>query len=195
LRTLAVFDFDGTITTKDSFLEFIKFSMGEIKFIWGMIILSPVLILYLLKLYPNDKAKQVVLRYFFAGMSGEKFAQVGLDFANSRIDSILNPNAMDKIQWHRSEGHDLVVVTASVSDWICGWTNKQGLDLIASQLEKKAGKITGRLQGKNCYGIEKVNRLSQSYNLDLYDNIYAYGDSRGDQELFKIASKVFYKRF
>ena len=55
---LALFDFDGTITTDDSLIKFIRFVVGDIKTLWGMILLSPMLITYKLKLIPNYKAKQ-----------------------------------------------------------------------------------------------------------------------------------------
>ena len=43
---LALFDFDGTITNRDSFIDFIKFAKGNLKFFQGFMILSPILILY-----------------------------------------------------------------------------------------------------------------------------------------------------
>ena len=62
---LCLFDFDGTITTEDSLIKFIRFVVGDVKTLWGMIILSPMLITYKLKLIPNYKAKQWMLSCFF----------------------------------------------------------------------------------------------------------------------------------
>ena len=69
------------------------------------------------------------------------------------------------------------------------------MDLIATRLEIKDDLMTGKFLTKNCYGIEKVNRVKEAYNLDDYDCIYVYGDSRGDKELLELADKSFYKPF
>ena len=70
---LAIFDFDGTITTDDSLIKFIRFVIGDAKTLWGMILLSPMLITYKLKFIPNYKAKQIMLSYFFKGMDEQQF--------------------------------------------------------------------------------------------------------------------------
>ncbi len=70
---ITLFDFDGTITTDDSLIKFIRFVVGDVKTAWGMILLSPMLIIYKLKLIPNYKAKQIMLSYFFKGMDEQLF--------------------------------------------------------------------------------------------------------------------------
>ena len=63
------FDFDGTLTTKDTLIEFIRFSKGIVRLFLGFLLFSPLLILMKLHLYPNWKAKQRVFSWFFKGMS------------------------------------------------------------------------------------------------------------------------------
>ena len=84
---LALFDFDGTITTDDSLIKFIRFVVGDAKFIWGMTLLSSMLTAYKLKLIPNYKAKQYMLSYFFKGMREEKFMQVANEYSLEHIDA------------------------------------------------------------------------------------------------------------
>ena len=72
---------------------------------------------------------------------------------------------------------------------------KHNLDLIATKLEIRNGTVTGKFLSKNCYGIEKAHRVQEQYNLNDYDHIYAYGDSRGDKELLGLADESFYKPF
>ena len=193
--TLALFDFDGTITTDDSLIKFIRFVVGDTKFIWGMILLSPMLTAYKLKLIPNYKAKQYMLSYFFKGMDEEKFMQVANEYSLSHIDTILRPKAMEKIAWHKEQGHKIVIVSASIECWLKPWCDKNDLDLIATKLEIQDGIVTGKFLTKNCYGIEKANRVNERYDLSEYDHIYAYGDSRGDRELLELADESFYKPF
>ena len=68
-RKIAFFDFDGTITTKDSLLEIIKFQKGIPAFYTGLFFQLPWLIAFKIKIIPNDAAKQKMLTYFFGGMS------------------------------------------------------------------------------------------------------------------------------
>jgi HAD superfamily hydrolase (TIGR01490 family) len=192
---LSLFDFDGTITTDDSLIKFIRFVVGDTKFIIGMAVLSPMLTAYKLKLIPNYKAKQYMLSYFFKGMSEEKFMQVANEYSLKHIDTILRPKAMERIQWHKEQGHKVVIVSASIACWLKPLCVKNGLELIATKLEIKDGIVTGKLLTRNCYGIEKVNRVKEKFRLDDYGTIYAYGDSRGDKELLELANESFYKPF
>ena len=195
MMKIAFFDFDGTITTSDSFIKFIRFVVGDIRFILGMTVLSPMLVAYKLRLIPNYTAKQAVLSYFFKGMSEAQFQSTARDYSLKNIDAILRPKAMAKIAWHKEQEHKIVVVSASIESWLKPWCNQHGLDLIATKLEIKEGIVTGKLLTKNCYGMEKVRRVKERYNLDDYDHIYAYGDSRGDKELLELADEGFYQPF
>lgn len=191
----AFFDFDGTITTDDSLIKFIRFVEGDVKTLWGMIYLSPMLITYKLKLIPNYKAKQMMLSYFFRGMDEQQFLKVAKEYSLKHIDTILRPQAVEKIAWHKKQGHTVVVVSASIECWLKPWCDRNGLELIATKIEMKDGVVTGKLLSKNCYGIEKANRVQEQYNLSNYNHIYAYGDSRGDKELLGLADESSYKPF
>ena len=192
---ISFFDFDGTITTDDSLVKFIRFAVGNTKLIWGMTLLSPMLTAYKLKFIPNYKAKQYMLSYFFKGISEEKFMQVANEYSLKHIDTIVRPKAMEKIAWHKDQGHTVVVVSASIECWLKPWCDKNNIDLIATRLEIEDGKLTGKFATKNCYGIEKVNRIKEKYNLAEYSIIYAYGDSSGDKEMLSIANERHYKHF
>ncbi len=194
-QTLALFDFDGTITTNDSLLKFIRFVVGDIHFLIGLIALSPLLVAFKLKLIPNYKAKQKMLSWFFKGCSEERFNKVANEYSLTHIDKILRPKAIERLQWHQSQEHDIVIVSASLESWLKPWCSKNGFDLIATQLEIKNGSVTGNLSSRNCHGQEKVNRIKQQYNLNDYDSIYAYGDSSGDKEMLALTEIAFYKPF
>jgi len=182
-KPLVFFDFDGTITTYDSLIKFIRFVVGDAKTLWGMIFLSPMLVVYKLKLIPNYKAKQLILSYFFKGIDEQEFKKVAKEYSLRHIDTILRPKAMKKIAWHKEQGHKIVIVSASIECWLKPWCDENNLDLIATKLEIKNGVVAAKFLTKNCYGIEKANRVQKQYILSGYDHIYTYGDSRGDKEL------------
>ena len=190
---LALFDFDGTISYKDSMLDFIQYAVGKPSFYWGLLLLSPMLAAYKLKLIPNDIAKEKLITHFFAGWHYSQFNEVASNYSRERIKKIIRPNMLEKIRWHQQQKHDVVVVSASMESWLKYWCKEQGIDLIATQLEIIDGKITGKFAGKNCHGVEKVNRIKQQYSLSAYKTIYAYGDSSGDKAMLAIADIPYYK--
>jgi phosphoserine phosphatase len=79
-----------------------------------MILLSPMLIIYKLKLIPNYKAKQWMLSYFFKGMDEQQFYKLAEEYSLKHIDNILRPKAMEKITWHKELEHKVIVVSASI---------------------------------------------------------------------------------
>ncbi len=192
---LALFDFDGTLTTRDSFLDFLLYSRGKIRVLSGSILLAPFLLAYKMRILSNQKAKELVLQYFFKGWQKKRFQETGCKYGSERVPQLINPGAWNTLQSHLQKGHTVVIVTASLEEYLRTWTEGQGLYLIGSRLEYKNGTITGKLKGKNCYGAEKVHRIRECFTLSNYNSIYAYGDSRGDREMLQLADHSFYRSF
>lgn len=195
MKSLALFDFDGTITTKDTLLDFTRFVKGNLEFLHGVTVLLPTLISFKLKQIPNWKAKESYLKHFFGGMSLSVFDEWCKRYAIEKLPLLLNEAALDKLSWHLLEGHDVCIISASPENWIKPWAQKLNVRVIATRLQIKEGKLTGLINGKNCYGIEKLNRLNEVIDTNEYQVIYSYGDSRGDKEMLEIASKKFYRKF
>jgi len=193
--TVAFFDFDGTITSRDTLIDFIRFAVGEKKFLWGMCVLMPTLIAYKLKLIPNDRAKEKMLSHYFKGMEKKEFQRLASTYSLRQIPKIVRQEALDKIDWHQKQGHKIVVVSASMECWLKPWCEKYGLKLLSTKMETVNNMVTGKFATKNCHGKEKVNRIKEKYILDNFDIVYAYGDSYGDKELLALADKPFYRAF
>jgi HAD superfamily hydrolase (TIGR01490 family) len=195
MKAIAFFDFDGTISTKDSLADFIQYAVGKVNYYAGLLVLSPMLIAYTLKFIPNDIAKEKLLGHFFKGWNAKQFQMLAERYSLEQIDEIIRPKAIEKIRWHQNQGHQVVIVSASMDYWLRPWCGKNDLGLIATRLEVKDNKLTGRFATKNCYGLEKANRVNDVFELSLYEHIYAYGDSDGDKELLALADESFYKPF
>jgi HAD superfamily hydrolase (TIGR01490 family) len=191
----ALFDFDGTVTTKDTLADFIKYAVGKPTYYMGLIALIPMLTAYKLTLIPNYTAKEKLIAYFFKDWETDRFKKQAEQYSLTQIDKILRPKAIERIRWHQQQGHKVVIVSASIECWLKAWCEKNNIDLISTRLESKNNKLTGKFAGKNCYGVEKVNRVTEIYDLSQYAHIYVYGDSRGDRELLALADKSFYKLF
>lgn len=187
-RRIAVFDFDGTLTTQDSFLAFIKHTCGLGRYFAGLLLFTPMLMLMLLHLYPNWKAKERVFSYFFKGWRYDRFKALGQDFSDE-IDKMRNEHVISRLQQHIANGDNVYVISASLPEWVEPWCKRLGVNaVLATEIEvNEKGIITGRFKTKNCFGPEKVNRLLEvEPDRDTYQ-LYAYGDSRGDKELIEFA--------
>lgn len=205
------FDFDGTLTTNDTLIEFIRYAKGNRKFFLGFLLYSPLLVLMKLHLYPNWKAKQLIFKHFFGGMSIEKFNRQCQDFSiNSQ--HLLRQDGVRSIQKATKEGHRVFIISASIDNWVCPFFSNRGLynvTVLGTQIEVIDGKVTGNFKGYNCYGEEKVHRICQALTRTLTNEqgvstlsfdrtqyfIEAFGDSRGDKELLAFADKGHYKPF
>jgi len=194
-RSLALFDFDGTITSQDTLFEFIIYFKGWTKFLVGMIALSPVIILFLFRLLPNWKAKELLFIYFFKGETFKEFQSACDLFSVDKIPHLLRPTALKKLTEHIQRGDRVIIVSASPENWVGRWAEAHGFEWIATRLESANGLLTGRISGKNCYGQEKVIRIKDYLNISEYNSIYTYGDSRGDWPMLRLGTSVNYKKF
>jgi HAD superfamily hydrolase (TIGR01490 family) len=191
---IALFDFDGTITKKDSFYDFIGFVGKKHKSI-GLktFLFLPISILYAIGLIPMGKTKELFLTFCFKGWQKTYFDELAKRYADTILKQLIRPKALEQVKKHKSKGDRIVVVTASLDSWISSWCKEYGIDLISSNLEVKGGLLTGKLIREDCNGIEKVKRIQEKYNLNEYEAVYAYGDSVGDNEMLKMADIAFYK--
>ncbi len=140
MKHLALFDFDGTITRKDTFVEIIRFKVGTPKLAAGMLALSPVLVLYKLKLIKNWRAKEIMFGYFFKGTPIDEFLRLGVDFSRKALPSLIRPSALAKIKEHQAAGDDIYIVSASAAEWIKPWSDQFGIQVIGTSWEVVDGK-------------------------------------------------------
>jgi len=185
---LVLFDFDGTLTTKDSLNQFLQYAVGIKVYILKLILFSPIFILYKLKLIKNDIAKQKLISLFFKDWDEKKFKDIAKEFYLNNLDTILRDTVYQKLLEHKKNNDKIIIVSASFECWLKPWCDKNGIELLSTKIEFKNSKITGKFATKNCYGQEKVNRINQYINLHDYEEIIAYGDSRGDNEMFNIST-------
>lgn len=197
MRKIYAFDFDGTLTTKDTLLEFIRFAKGSGQMFCGFLLFSPLLLLMKLHLYPNWKAKQQVFSYFFKGMNIDDFNALCTHFAEQN-KHLLRPAGIEKVRKAiEEEQATVLIISASIDNWVRPFFDEidKKIQVLGTQIETKGGLLTGQFTTKNCYGQEKVNRLTALYpHREAYELI-AFGDSRGDKELLDFADKGFYKPF
>ncbi|HTI09456.1 MAG TPA: HAD-IB family hydrolase [Puia sp.] len=195
-QRIAFFDFDGTITTKDTLLEFIKFSRGSLLFYLGFLLTSPWVLAYKVKLISNQQAKEKVLQFFFSNWSLSRFQESCDQFGKAVLPGLIRPKALQEIEKLRERGFAVVIVSASPENWIRTWAEQVQATLIATRLAATEEQVlTGRILGANCHGQEKVNRIRQEYDLADFREIYAYGDTSGDRPMLQLGTASFFKPF
>ena len=193
---VAAFDFDGTLTRRDTLFPFLRHTLGMTAFVRHVFVLLPILAGYGLGLIRNDIAKEKVFIRCLAGMNMDVLRQKGELFAANVLPNLLRPEAMMRLNWHKQQGHRCVVISASLELYVRPWAQRAGFDeVIATHLEtREDGRITGKLSGENCFGIEKTRRLQALLGARDGYTLYAYGDSRGDRELLSLADYAYYRK-
>ncbi len=198
-KKLYCFDFDGTLTTSDTLLEFIKYAKGRGRFLMVFLMYSPLLVMMKLHLYPNWKAKQQIFAHLFAGMCIEKFDALCRGFAEEN-QHLLRPKGITLVHEALVAGAQVFIVSASIDNWVRPFfdiRNLKGVQVLGTQIEVEDGKLTGNFKSNNCYGKEKVHRIAEalkSFERSEYE-IEAFGDSRGDKEMLAFADKGHFKPF
>ena len=198
------FDFDGTLTTKDTLLEIIRYKAGTWRLLWGFLLYAPILMLMKLHLYPNWKAKQLIFTHFFGGMSMNSFNLLCRNFAKER-SSLLRPDMIALVRQAIEAKKKVFVVSASIDNWVRPFFTTQGIgdiEVLGTKVEEKYGCLTGRVSTPNCYGAEKVRRICKALSsapdkvktdtftfVRKHYHITAYGDSRGDKEMLAFADE------
>lgn len=186
---LALFDFDGTLTTRDSFLPFLRQVVGTPRFLSGLAATSGPLLAYATGLMPNDRAKERVIRHFLGGRSLEDLQVHGQVFASGGLNGLLRPSTLKRLHAHVQAGDDCVLVSASLDLYLAPWASQHGFSaVLCSSLETDdQQRITGALTPRNCFGEEKVRRIQHWLAGREPTHITAYGDSRGDRDMLALA--------
>ena len=183
---LALFDFDGTLTSKDSLGGFLKYSVSRSKYIINMIKFIPYFIMWQTKLMPNNITKEKLFDIFFKGIDEREFKKIARNYALNKLDLIVLKKRLATLQKHQQNGDRVIIVSASMKCWLEPWCKKHKLELIATELEFVNSKFTSKFSTPNCHKDEKVNRIKQHLNIKDYEIIYAYGDSSGDTQMLAL---------
>jgi phosphatidylglycerophosphatase C len=193
--TVAAFDFDGTLTSGGSVLPFLIDLRGIWPVLRAMSRLWPRFLLAALVGGPAaDDAKERLLTRLIGGLPVEVVDDRGVTFARRHLTRHLRQDARLRLEWHRRQGHHVVIVSASPECYVRPAGELLGVDgVVATRLAVGGGILTGGYEGANCRGTEKYARLLSHLRthglLAGGDQVelWAYGNSRGDLRLLDAA--------
>jgi HAD superfamily hydrolase (TIGR01490 family) len=194
---LALFDFDGTISSKDSFLLFL-WEVDKYRFLITCIRYFHPVILYLLKCYPKQKLKEIFISGILMGKNINELNYLADNFCQKTVPLIIRDKFWKRLQYHQDRRHTIVVVTATPCFILEPWCRLKSIQILGSELEfDNNGFVTGKLDGDNCMGEEKVRRIQEEYDMSQYEEIFVYGDSSSDQPMLRLATlgNSFFKPF
>lgn len=190
---LALFDFDGTITTREMLPGFVYSAVPPARLRIGKLLLAPWVAGYKLGWVSGISIREKIARAGFRGMREADYLMSGERFAREALPLVLRPEAMARIAWHKDRGDTVVIVSGGFDVYLSHWCIARGLELICSKLEVANGVLTGRYDGAQCVREEKPRRVRERYALSDFDVVYAYGDTPEDFALLEIADHRWYR--
>jgi phosphatidylglycerophosphatase C len=187
---VAAFDVDGTLTVRDCVVPFLaRMAGGRTRLALGLARL-PVALAAAAARRDRDAMKAAATRAALAGRRVDRVADEAHAYAGLIASSWLRPDTTARLAWHRSEGHRVVLVSASYEVYVGPLAARLGVDAVATRLVAAAdGTLSGELDGPNCRGREKLVRLRawQAAVGAEGAELWAYGDSAGDDEMLAAA--------
>lgn len=194
-RPIVAFDFDGTLTIRDSYTAFLKWRAGALGYALDLVGLTPELLIYPIA-RDRGRLKAAATRIFLGGLSTAEVQASAKAFCDEHWDRLMRPDALERWRAWGEEGAWRVIVTASPSLTVAPFAERLGADdLLGTQLEARPdGRLTGGFASPNCRAAEKVVRLREAYGDDVR-LAAAYGDTSGDTEMLAIADHAGWREF
>jgi len=193
---IVAFDFDGTITTKDTFALFLRYWAGTPRWAFNILKLLPVFIAYTLKLISRDKVKVHVCRVFFKGADSIALDRRAEQFAQEVIPDLIRPAALERFLQRNSPPYTLYIVSASIEPYLRAWAKSHSVEnILSTKLKVVNERLTGEIDGINCWGAGKMDKIAAEMAEKPYEIVEAYGDTRGDQEMLHAAEVSYWQPF
>jgi HAD superfamily hydrolase (TIGR01490 family) len=194
-KTLVLFDFDGTLTTHETVNVFYRslYNNKALFYYVHYICCLPMLFTNFIGIQNYLKLKRERLKIHSTMFSKSEWEQAVNKFVNKTIYSIIKREGLERIKWHKAKGHDVFVVSASYDFLLEKWCSENGIQLICNTTKRINNHI--EMRKEDCNYLEKVTRIKQEILIESYSEVYAYGDSKGDLEMMKLATHKYYRVF
>jgi len=187
---VAAFDVDGTLTTGDCVTPFLRRAAG--RRLWTTLLRHPVALAGSAARRDRDRLKELACSAL-RGIESAEIEHLGEAFAREVGAGRLRDDTVARLRRHRELAHTVILASASLDPYLVPLGRSLGVDaVVCTVLERGAdGRLTGRLAGANCRGAEKARRVRDWLREnDLAGaELWAYGDSSGDDELLALADR------
>jgi phosphatidylglycerophosphatase C len=187
MSAVAAFDFDGTLSRRDSVGPFLARIAGRVTLATAVLTRPMLASRVAIGRGDRDDIKVHLLRRTLAGRDAEFVRAEGDRYADELVGTGLRPDVVGRLHWHRERGDRVVIVSASLDVYLAGVAARLGADaLLCTTMATRDGVLTGEIVGANCRAAEKLRRLDEWHG-GRPTELWAYGDSAGDRELLAAA--------
>lgn len=188
---LALFDFDHTLTTCDTYSRFLRQVATPTQLRHAKWSIGPWLLGYRAGLVSAASIRKRVTQLVFTDRDKDEIAEAALRYCGS-LQDVLRPEAMQRLDWHLREGHEVALVSGSLDLYLQPWAERHGIALLCNRLEAIGKRLTGRYAHGDI-GAAKAPVILARYDLSGYERIHAYGDSREDRPMLSLAHERWYR--
>lgn len=187
---IALFDFDGTLTTKDSMrLFFALVDPGGVGW-WRFLRAAPGVVLS--HGFERAALKKALVRAFFGGKTQVELAEWGQVFVQDVLPAYLNQDVLSRMRQCKAEGARVAIVSASLDVWLRPFAEQEGVELLCTEAAYTHGMFMGEWQTPNCNGVEKRRRVELYFPDWAQHHITVYGNSAGDAALLQMANAAWW---
>lgn len=175
---LALFDFDGTLTTRETFPDFLKLAVPRRRLAWGRVRFAPAVLAYRAGWLSGVRLRADLVRFGLRGLCEARYRQWGEGFADIVLPGLLRADAMDRMAWHQARGDVVVVVSGGLDVYLAPWCARHGVGLLCSRLEVVEGRLSGRYAGAQCVGMEKARQVQAKFGAAMASTAGRRADGR-----------------
>ena len=195
MKQLFLYDFDGTITRKDTLFDFLKFTTSTRNYYTLFLLFAPLFILAKLGLKNKATVKERFISSFLKGKSKFELNAISEAYLRQILSKqIFRKAALASIIENQKIG-SVYIVSASLDIWLNPISEHLDVGLICTNAHYVNGLFNGKFSSPNCNYDEKFRRVARELKLDNYEQIDYYGDSKGDFAMKKLATHFYYKKF
>ena len=170
------FDFDCTLTTKDTIRPFIHHITPPSHF-HKIVLLYLALIVFRLKLANDDLFKKIILILFFKNKNTSEVENLVDSFIHEKLPELLNRKVLLRLTEHVQSGDKVYIASANFDFLIKRVGKLWGVaDVFATESELVNDRYTGNLIGASCKGEKKVKRLGKKFGKEKLQGAIAYLD-------------------
>lgn len=183
----AIFDIDKTITTTDTFFLFFKFLLKRFR---PYIYLKLGYYFFETRVFKTDRVRvKATVLELLKGFDENQIKDLCCSFVESKFKNVISVKAHESIKQFREEGFRVILISASLDVYLKHISSCLDYDdLICTRTKIISSGV--KIDGKNCYGEEKIVRLNEflkneGVSLDL-EASYFYSDHHSDLPLLEL---------
>lgn len=197
-RRIAAFDFDGTLSRRDTLVPFLASAGGRARFARVCANLGVSGARRTVDVRDRDGLKEQMIRQLFAGRSESELVSRARLYSRDLLTNQLRPEVLRRLDQHRDAGHEVVFVSASLAHYLDPLAAELGVaGVLAVELESVDGRLTGGLARPNVRAEQKAIRLREWLGQEPHGpldgvELWAYGNSSGDHALLELADHAFW---